>query len=117
MLDRDNMPDLRRIIRLLQKLEIKVGTNIHKAQKIVNKAIDNVNKNMEQMVYVHSIVGFTILSNYKEHFKNKRIGRGINWDEVNHVFDVVEGSVSKDQMKYLNDSMDVADELYTEIIK
>jgi len=113
---------LKRVLRLLQKLEIGLGDKVFlKNEEYLNKCISKVNaqfkKNGNELIYVSGVMGITLLELYKENWKGKRLGRGlINWVELNEISLEIEES-NKSQIENIIKSQDLADNLYREILK
>lgn len=108
--------DLRQVVRLLQSLEMKIGTN-EKAEKYLNKSIAKVNKNGEHgFTFINAIVGLSILMKYKEDFKFKKVGRGLSFNTLNNIYDFIERG-NMGALDEIQQSMDISDLLYQEILK
>ena len=117
VLDTDEFPEVRECIRLLQKMEIALGSRTDKIQKYLNKSISNINGRKKPKSFINGVVGLSVLMLYKEHYKNKKVLKGISWNAVNDIYAIFEKAVKKDEHDALIASQYLADDLYKELLK
>jgi len=121
--DNDNYMYERKILRILQKLEIalKFSKYEKKAEKYLNKCIDRINSK-RTYTFSYAVLGYSLLAKYKEEWKNKRLTVAVNYDDLNDVYFKIEESLKKrttneENTNFLVESMQMADDLYREILK
>jgi hypothetical protein len=108
-------------IMFLQFVERMLGdrSEDEPASKYMMSKIKRIQKKYEGSgkKYSFGLVGVSILMNYKELWKGKRY-QGLKSDDMNRLIDIVQEDFPKDEAKMLlNNSYELADMIYKELLK
>ena len=111
---------LRLMIRTLQRLELNLG-DYKEAEFFCNLKINEFNKKgkFKNIEYFPFMVGYAVLTLYKEHWKTKRIYKGLKYGELNSWYEDWEKKIvslyPKKGMTMINNSFNMAEDMFKRV--